>query len=179
MSRHSHSGRRLKYTLEMTDMVTSFVGVNTLLPNRLVRESIEDNTIPELSGYSLIRSEVPYGKGSRIDLLLENGHERCFVEIKNCTLVEDQVAYFPDAISTRGLKHLFELEKQVKAGSRCVMFYLIQRSDARVFKPADHIDINYGRALRSVNTAGVEIIVYDVQIDPVMVELRRPVPFEL
>ena len=179
LSRHNHPHRKLKYTLEMTDMETSLVGVNTMVPNKLVKESILEGRVKELSGCSSVRSEVPYGTSSRIDLLLEIGKQRCFVEIKNCTLVEDRVAYFPDAVSSRGLKHLFELQREVLAGNRCIMFYLIQRSDAQLFKPADHIDKDYGEALRRVFNDGVEIIVYDVNINLSEIVLNKPVPFKL
>ena len=179
LSRHNLPHRKLKYTLEMTDMGTSLVGINTMVPNRLVKESVLEGSVRELSGYTSVRSEVPYGTNSRIDLLLEKGKRQCFVEIKNCTLVEDQVAYFPDAVSSRGLKHLIELQRQAQAGNRCAMFYLIQRSDARLFKPADHIDRDYGEALRKVCADGVEIIVYDVALNLEEIVLNKPVPFEL
>jgi sugar fermentation stimulation protein A len=163
----------------MTDMGTSLVGVNTMVPNKLVKESVLQGCVSELSGYSSVRSEIPYGNNSRIDLLLENGKQQCFVEIKNCTLVEDRVAYFPDAVSTRGLKHLIELQRQVQAGNRSVMFYLIQRSDAKLFKPADHIDKDYGEALRRGFNNGVEIIVYDVKLDLNEIVINKPIPFDL
>jgi sugar fermentation stimulation protein A len=163
----------------MTDMGTSFVGVNTMVPNKLVKESIVEGRVRELSGYESVRSEVPYGTHSRIDLLLEEGKQQCFVEIKNCTLVEDRVAYFPDSVSTRGLKHLLDLQKEVQAGNRCIMFYLIQRSDAQLFKPADHIDKDYGEALRRVFNDGVEIVVYDVKLNSNEIVLNKAVPFEL
>jgi sugar fermentation stimulation protein A len=169
LSRHNNPARKLKYTVEMTQMNTSLVGINTQVPNHLVKESIINGKVPSLMGYSRVLSEIPYGKNSRIDLLLENGHQRCFIEVKNCTLVSDHSAYFPDAVSTRGLKHLLELERQVQAGDRCVMFYLIQRTDANIFKPADHIDPAYGKTLRRVFNNGVEI----------MVELNKPIPYRL
>jgi len=179
LSRHTSPTRKLKYTVEMTQMDTTLVGINTQVPNRLVKESIAMGKVPSLIDYSRILSEIPYGKNSRIDLLLENGHKRCFVEVKNCTLVADHVAYFPDAVSSRGLKHLLELERQVKAGDRCVMFYLIQRADAKIFKPADHIDPLYGKTLRSVFNNGVEIMVYDVSIDLTTIRLNKPIPYQL
>ena len=179
LSRHNNPARKLKYTLEMTHMDTTLVGINTQVPNRLLKESIIAGTVPSLMGYSRVLSEIPYGRNSRIDLLLENGHERCFVEVKNCTLVADHSAYFPDAVSSRGLKHLLELERQVQAGDRCVMFYLIQRTDATIFKPADHIDPAYGKTLRRVFNNGVEIMVYDVKIDLTMIELNNPIPYQL
>jgi len=179
LSRHNNPARKLKYTVEMTHMETSLVGINTQVPNHLVKESIALGKVPSLMDYSRISSEIPYGKNSRIDLLLENGHKRCFVEIKNCTLVADHIAYFPDAVSSRGLKHLLELERQVKSGDRCVMFYLIQRTDAKIFKPADHIDPVYGKTLRSVFNKGVEIMVYDVTIDLKTITLNKPIPYQL
>ena len=179
LSRHNNPARKHKYTLEMTHMDTTLVGINTQVPNRLLKESIIAGTVPSLMGYSRVLSEIPYGRNSRIDLLLEKSRERCFVEVKNCTLVTDHSAYFPDAVSSRGLKHLLELERQVQAGDRCVMFYLIQRTDATIFKPADHIDPAYGKTLRRVFNNGVEIMVYDVKIDLTMIELNNPIPYQL
>jgi len=179
LSRSDNLIRKLPYTIEMTRMGTTLVGVNTMVPNRLVKESIMAGRLPQLSGYHALRREVRYGTNSRIDLLLENGRERCYVEIKNCTLVADRVAYFPDAVSERGLKHLHELETQVKAGNRCVMFYLVQRMDAGEFRPADHIDPAYGKALRSACSKGVEIMVYNVQLDLENIELNKQLPYFL
>jgi sugar fermentation stimulation protein A len=179
LSRHNNPKRKLNYTVEMIKLPQTLVGVNTLVPNRLVRQAICDGKVQALSGYTSIRSEVPYGKNSRIDLLLENGKEQCFVEIKNCTLVENHVAYFPDAVSMRGQKHLAELQRQVQMGKRCVMFYLVQRTDARMFRPADHIDPAYGRKLRRAIRQGVEVIVYDVDIDHKHIDLRNPLPCEV
>lgn len=179
LSRHTNPTRKLTYTLEMTELSTSLVGINTQVPNHLVKESISNGKVSSLTGYSRVLSEIPYGNSSRIDLLLENGQKRCFVEVKNCTLVADRVAYFPDAVSSRGLKHLLELERQVQAGDRCVMFYVIQRTDANIFKPADHIDPAYGRTLRSVFNNGVEIMVYDVNIDLKTIELNKRIPYQL
>ena len=87
LSRHNRKERKLKYTWEMIDMPTSLVGVNTLVPNKLVKNAIMAGRVPALSGYENLRSEVGYGENSRIDLLLADGERRCFVEIKNSTLV--------------------------------------------------------------------------------------------
>jgi sugar fermentation stimulation protein A len=87
------------------------------------------------------------------------------VEVKNCTLVEKGIARIPDAVTSRGRKHLRELHKLKAAGARCIMFFLIQRMDAVLFKPADRIDPDYGRELRKAVDNGVEILVYDVKID--------------
>jgi len=179
LSRHNNPKRKLKYTWEMIEMPGSLVGTNTMVPNKLVKASIEAGKVPELAGFDSIRSEVKYGQNSRIDLLLENKDNRCFVEIKNCTLVMDGVALFPDAVTSRGLKHLVELQDQARMGDRSVMFYLVQRMDATLFKPADHIDPAYGRELRRVLKNGVEILAYDVFLDPEGIRLNRAVPFEV
>ncbi len=179
LARHNNQKRRLKYTWELIEMPNSLVGINTIVPNKLVKVSIEDGKIPELSGFDLVRSEVRYGQNSRIDLLLERGDNRCFVEVKNCTLVTDGVAYFPDAVTSRGLKHLIELQHQVRLGDRSVMFYLVQRMDAKLFRPADHIDSAYGRELRKAAENGVEIMVYDVVLNLQGIRLNNPLRYEI
>lgn len=179
LSRQNRPERKLKYTWELIDMPTSLVGVNTGVPNRLVKESIREGKVPALSEFNSIRSEVKYGENSRVDLLLEKLNNRCFVEIKNCTLVENSIACFPDAVTSRGLKHLKELQREVCSGNQAVMFYLVQRMDARVFRPADHIDPAYGRELRDAVRNGVDVLVYDVQIDLSGIVLNHPLPYEI
>jgi len=181
LSWHDNPRRKLKYTWEIIQMSDSLVGVNTLVPNRLVKTSIENGLVAELAGYEKIRSEVQTSKGSRLDLLLTDSRgAQCFVEIKNCTLVSEGVAYFPDAVTQRGHKHLKELERLVAEGNRCVMFYCIQRMDAECFRPADQIDAAYGEALRGAYLkGGVEILVYDVWMNLERIVLNRKIPFYL
>jgi sugar fermentation stimulation protein A len=179
LSRHNNPKRRLKYTWEMTEMPTSLVGVNTWVPNLLSKKWVMDQKLEELVGYEQVRSEVKYGQNSRIDLLLEKGDERCFVEVKNCTLVEDDTAYFPDAVTSRGLKHLVELQQQVREGHRAVMLYLIQRMDAKQFSPAHHIDPDYGKELRRAARNGIEISVCDVFLNLEGISLNKRLPYEL
>ena len=93
-------------------------------------------------------------------------------------MVVDGLASFPDAVTSRGLKHLVELQREVRSGARCVMFFLIQRTDAECFRPADHIDSAYGRELRKAVQKGVEIMVYDVSIDLHGIELNAPIRCE-
>jgi sugar fermentation stimulation protein A len=179
LSYHDVPSRTLKYTWEMIDMADSLVGINTGVPNRLVKLSIKAGKIKELSGFDSIKSEVRYGTNSRIDLLLEQDGEKCFVEVKNCTLVLDGTAYFPDAVTSRGLKHLTELQKEVSKGNRAVMFYLVQRMDAREFRPASHIDPAYGMELEKAKDSGVEILAYDVKIDLKGISINKKLPFRL
>lgn len=156
------------------------VGINTLLSNSLVAEAINDGTVKELSGYSEIKREVKYGQeNSRIDLLLIDQIDQkpdCYVEVKNVTLVDGQIAYFPDAVTKRGSKHLRELREMVEQGKRAIIFYCIQRSDANEFRPADDIDPEYSQLLREVISAGVEAIAYSAELSPTEVKLVKRVP---
>jgi sugar fermentation stimulation protein A len=180
LSLHDNPNRKYKYTWELIAMPTSLVGVNTLVPNRLVYKAIAQKRIPELSGYDIIQREVKISAHSRIDLMLtgRNG-DHCYVEIINCTLVTEGIAQFPDAVTTRGLKHITDLEKLADDGHRCMMFYFIQRMDAQVSRPADHIDPQYGRGLRQAVKNGIEVLAYDVRIDMQDIELNQNISCEL
>jgi sugar fermentation stimulation protein A len=180
LSYHDNPKRKLPYTWELIRMPTSLVGVNTQVPNRLTAQAIKVGDVAELAGYATVRREIKAGKHSRIDILLEAPDRRpCYVEVKNCTLVEDGMATFPDAVTVRGQKHLEELQGLVAAGCRCVMFYLIQRMDAKRFGPADHIDPTYGEKMRRAADNGVEILAYDVFIDLEGIRLNTQVPWDL
>jgi sugar fermentation stimulation protein A len=180
LSSHDNPKRKLKYTWELIKMPTSLVGVNTLVPNRLVVESIKAGIVTELAGYDRVDREVKINDHTRLDFMLTDLRgQHCYGEIKNCTLVNDSAAAFPDAVTARGLKHIAELEALAESGHRCVMFYFIQRMDAKVFKPADHIDPEYGKGLRRAVGRGVEILVYDVFIDLKGIRLNRRIPIQL
>ena len=171
--------RKLRYTLEMTYNGTCWIGINTMLPNKLAKEAIEKGIIKELRGYNEIKTEQKYGHNSRIDLLLLKNKEKCFVEVKNVTLVEENFFLFPDAVTERGLKHLNDLFAEVKKGNRAVMLYIIQRNDAEIFKPAHSIDPAYSKRLKEVHKAGVEILPYMADVSPNEIKLSRKVPFQL
>lgn len=171
--------RKLKYTWELIKMPTSLVGVNTLIPNRLVYKAIGDGMIKEFQGYDTIKREVNIGNHTRIDLVLNNETSQCYIEIKNCTLVTNGLAQFPDAVTQRGLKHLQELRKLSKKGHRGVIFFFVQRMDATVFRPAVEIDPDYGNLLKRVHHQGVEVVVYDVSIDLEGICINKPIPYEL
>lgn len=180
LSHHPDPRRKLKYTWEMIEMPGSLVGVNTLVPNRLVARALSDGQVPALRGYGDLKREVRVGERSRIDLMLADADRpSCYIEVKNCTLVADGQALFPDAVTARGRRHLEELQQLVADGFRCVMFFLIQRMDAEVFRPADRIDPAYGAALRRAVGRGVEILAYDVNIDLTAIRLNREIPCRL
>ncbi len=180
LSVHDNPKRKYPYTWELIDMPDSLVGVNTLVPNRLVKHAVSRDVIPQLRGYETVRSEVRVGANSRMDLMLSGpGASRCYVEIKNCTLVRERIALFPDAVTARGLKHLQELARHVGPQTRSVIFIFVQRMDAHAFEPAEAIDPAYGRGLRRAVAAGVELMAYDVRIDPEKIGLGRSLPCRL
>lgn len=177
---HNDTKRKLPYSLELIDAGTSLVGVNTALPNHMVQQSLQRGEIPQLSAYKNIRPEVKYGTNSRIDLLLQqNNLPDCYVEIKNTTLREDDAAVFPDAVTTRGQKHLDELVAMVQQGHRAVMFYLVQRSDCRFFRPGDDIDPAYGTKLRHAVQAGVDVLCYACDVTPQGITLHQQLEVRL
>ncbi len=174
LSSSNNPNRKLRYTWELVNINGLWVGINTALPNRLTSEAIKRGTIGELAGYDTIRPEVPYGKNSRIDLLLSNPAGLCYVEVKNVTLVEGNAARFPDAVTLRGQKHLHELMRTVREGNRGVIFFVVQRADACALAPADAIDPEYGRLLRLAVNDGVEAIAYQAHVNPEEIYLTRP-----
>jgi sugar fermentation stimulation protein A len=190
LSRSDNPRRKYPYTWELVQTPGGVLcGINTLRSNALVQEAIAAGRIAELGGYDSIRREVPYGaEGSRIDLLLESqtGLAPCYVEVKNVTLVEnegvgkegveDGTAYFPDAVSARGSKHLRELMAMVQAGYRAVIFFCVQRQDCQRVCPADHIDARYGETLRQALGSGVEALAYQAEVSESGIVLRRALP---
>jgi len=155
--------RKLKFTWELTKTKGGYIGVNTGRPNHIVFEAIESNIIPELTGYESHLQEKKYGKNSRIDILLESASKpQCFVEIKNTTLLHEGQLVFPDSVTSRGLKHIHELANEIKKGNRGVMFYLCNRPEGDLFSPAEHIDPEYAKALKTAYNKGLEILAYRV-----------------
>lgn len=174
-----NSERKYPLSWEMVEVRSEIlVGINTHLSNSLVAEAIENGIVSECQDYARIRREVQYGvENSRIDLLLEHGNKAdCYLEVKNVTLVQEGIAYFPDAISKRGSKHLRELQTIVMQGKRAVIFFCIQRNDVREIRPADHVDPEYGQRLREAINTGVEAVAYSACITPERIDLITPVP---
>ncbi len=180
LSRSSNAKRKYPYTWELVEVDDGvLVGINTGRSNALVREAIESGVIGELTGYESIRAEIRYGQeNSRADFLLTTGDEHCYLEVKNVTAaVRDGSALFPDAVSTRGTRHLRELMGIVREpGRRAVLCFCVQRCDVNEVRPADAIDPDYGRTLREALAAGVEAIAYRATLCPRAIALVEPIP---
>lgn len=132
LSKSENPGRKLKFTWELVRVDSNWVCVNTAITNRIVHEALQEGKISELAGYSEIKPEAVWGLHTRFDFLLQKGDSKCFVEVKNVTLAEQDVALFPDAITRRGTKHLNELLNVVHCGHRAVMVFLVNREDCRL-----------------------------------------------
>ena len=175
--------RKLPYTLELVGLpgaenggTTAWVGVNTLTPNRLLRAAFVAGRLPWAAGYTHFQAEAKRGQ-SRLDAVLNGpGLPPLWVECKNVTLVEDEVAAFPDAVSERGQKHLREMADIVASGERAAFFYCVQRPDGRCFGPADYIDPRYAELFRQTLAAGVEAHPHRAPVSPQGVGLGSELP---
>ena len=162
---HDNPKRKLKYTLELTLINENLICTNTGVANKIAIEAIKNGTIKELQNYTSLKPEQKYGQNSRIDILLENENEKCYVEVKSVSLKIDDYLAFPDAVTSRGTKHLNELYEMTLQGHRAVMLYIIQRTDNLPFRLACEIDKKYCELFNEVTKKGVEVLVYQSNID--------------
>lgn len=172
VSKSDNEKRKLAYTLELTKIEDNLICTNTSNANKIAIEAIQKGVIKELEGYDSIKPEQKYGKNSRIDILLESDNgKKCYVEVKSVTLRIGDTLAFPDAVTSRGTKHLEELLSMVEAGHRAVMLYVIQRSDKLPFRIANEIDKKYYEKFIEVTAKGVEVLVYQADISLEKIEL--------
>ncbi len=177
LSQSDKAQRKYAYTLEMIRVGDTWVGVNTARANKLVAEAILLGRIDELRSIERIAAEVKTSSHTRLDLHLTEGTRNIYMEVKTCSLVINGCAMFPDAITTRGTKHLQELIRLVKEGSEACIFFLVQRMDADRFAPAVHIDAEYGKNLHDAIVAGVKVLIYQAHVSPQGIDVVRPIPF--
>ena len=175
---HDNPKRKLKYSWQAVHMPDGWVGIHTGQANRLVEEAVRNGVIAELQGYDSLKSEQRYGERSRIDFLLESENRpSCYVEVKNVTLLlDDGIVGFPDAATSRGVKHILELERMVSEGKRAVLIYCVQRASAEKVAPADRFDPVYAGALRQAVANGLEVYAYRAELKPDAFFLNRSLP---
>ncbi|TDO95735.1 DNA/RNA nuclease SfsA [Marinomonas balearica] len=178
VSKSDNPKRKLAYTWELVEVDGQFLAcINTSRPNKLVGEAIAAGVVSELHGYNEMKAEVKYGKNSRIDWLLSNGDGKCYVEVKNVTLLESNgQGYFPDAVTDRGRKHLYELIQMVEEGNRAVLFFCVSHTGITSVTAAEHIDIKYAQSLKEAIEKGVEVIAYRVDISTDGMSIAASVP---
>jgi sugar fermentation stimulation protein A len=172
VSKSDNPARKLAYTWEMiqvSEPSPTWVGVNTALPNQVIKAALAAHLFSELGPYDQVRAEVPYGTGSksRIDFLLapEAPDRSIYLEVKNTTWAQGPIALFPDTVTTRGQKHLLELT-QLLPQARSVMLYFINRGDCAYFAPGDVADPQYGELLRIALDRGLEILPCRFEVMP-------------
>jgi len=172
-------GRKTEYTLEMVNTNDTWVGVHTSLPNQLAATVIDRDLtgVLELDGLRVIKREATFGD-SRFDILVGDETRTCYVEVKNVTYRQETTALFPDAVTTRGAKHLRTLMKAMDEGHMAVNIYCIQRSDCASFAPAIDIDPEYAETFHEAREAGVIMVPLLFHVTPVEIQLMGLVPIE-
>ena len=176
ISKSNDPNRKLKYTLELIKVKDSLVGVNTILANKIVLESLKNKSIKELSEFNNIKTEAVYDKNTRFDFLLKKKNRKIFLEVKNVTLsTEKGIAEFPDAITSRGTKHLLKLLEAKKRGFESYILYLIQRENCKQFKISDIIDVKYKKTFLNVKKRGVKTLCYNCKLSLQEIKINKPV----
>ena len=171
--------RKLKYTLQIVEVNKNKIGINTLLTNKIVQEALNQKKIKELNKFKNIKSEVKFTEKTRFDFYLTNEKEKCFLEVKNVTLIRDNsTAEFPDAITFRGTKHLDELIKAKKKGYKAYMLYLIQIEGCNSFKIAKDIDQEYKIMFDKALKNRVKVLCYDCKLNNEEIKLNKQIKYE-
>ena len=164
--KNSNPKRKLKYGLEMIRAKKNLVGVNTHMANKIVSHGLSNNLIKELENNDSIESEVFFNKETRFDFFITKNSQKSFVEVKNVTLFRDEkTAEFPDAITTRGSKHLITLIDAIKKGYKAYLIFLVQIQNMEKFKIAKDIDSEYYRNYLAAKKAGVNFLAYRCKIN--------------
>ena len=163
--KHDNPKRKLKFGLEIIKAQKNLVGVNTHMANKIVNHGLSNNLIKELKNNDMIKSEVFFNKETRFDFLLKKNKQKIFLEVKNVTLFRDnKSAEFPDAITSRGSKHLLTLIDAIKKGYKTYLLFLVQIQNMENFKIASDIDIDYYKNYLTAKKAGVNFLAYRCNI---------------
>lgn len=173
-------GRSLPFGWRLVELDGGHLaGIDTAVPNRIVREALESRAIPAFAGYAQVRPEQPYGTHSRVDFLLQGGGlPDLYLEVKNAHLRRaGDWAEFPDCVTARGARHLAELARMVAAGHRAALLYVVQRTDCRRLRLAADFDPGYAAAARAARAAGVEMLCHGTRITQACVALGEPLPY--
>ena len=168
--------RKLKYTLQILKTSNNTVGVNTHLANKLVKEGLQNNTLLEFKNLDKINTEIFYNKETRFDFLVEKNKKKIFIEVKNVTLIRDgKTSEFPDAITTRGSKHIKTLMDAHKKGYECYVLFLVQIKNCKYFKIANDIDNEYYKNYKLAKKSGVKFIAYNCKVGPKEIKINNKI----
>ncbi len=176
----SHSNnpkRKYAWTLEMVKENNTWIGINTMRTNKIIKEALENKTINDFGNIISIKPEIKVSAKSRLDFCLQTEAGQVYIEVKNCSLAQNNTAMFPDAVTSRGTKHLEELLRLYKNNHRAALIFCVQRTDCTSFKPAAEIDPIYAKTLKKVWQHGVEVLVYQAQVTPEEINITGKLPF--
>ena len=174
VSKNNNPKRKLKFTLEIIKVKNNLVGVNTHLANKIVYHGLSNNLINELVECEHIRPEFFFNKETRFDFFIEKKNQKIFVEVKNVTLFrKGQIAEFPDAITSRGSKHLKALVEAIKKGYKSYLLFLVQIQNTEYFKIAKDIDKEYYQNYLIAKKAGVQFLAYRCIVDPKEIKIEK------
>jgi sugar fermentation stimulation protein A len=180
LSKSNNPKRKLKYTLQIIEDQKSKVGVNTHLTNKIVLHALKNNLIKEFSKNIEIKSEIKFGENTRFDFLISKKKYKAFIEAKNVTLSRNKnIAEFPDAVTSRGLKHINELIKASRQGYEIFILYLIQRNDCKSFKIAKDIDPDYSNSLAKAVKKKLNVLCYDCKFLSKGIKLNKKIKFKI
>ena len=174
ISKNDNPKRKLKYTLEIIKVKRNLVGVNTHFANKIAYHGLSNNLIRELVNNDNIKSEVYFNNETRFDFFIEKKKKKIFVEVKNVTLFRDlKVAEFPDAVTSRGSKHLKTLIEAKKKGYEAYLLFLIQIQGVESFKIANDIDKEYYENYLLAKKAGVKFLAYRCKISAKAIKIEK------
>ncbi len=180
LSRSNNPNRKLKYTLEIIENNNSKVGINTHSTNKIVLNALQNNLIDEFKNISNIKPETKFGTNTRFDFLISNKKSKIFIEVKNVTLSRrKKIAEFPDAVTTRGLKHINELLKASEKNYKIYILFLVQRDDCKFFSIARDIDPDYSKALNKAVKKKLNILCYDCKFSSKGIKLNNKIKLKL
>ena len=168
--------RKLKYTLQILKTSKNVIGVNTHLANKLVHEGLQNNTLLEFKNLDKIVTEKFYNKETRFDFLVEKNKKKIFIEVKNVTLIRDgKTSEFPDAITTRGSKHIKTLMDAHKKGYECYVLFLVQIENCKYFRIAKDIDKEYYENYKLAKKSGVKFIAYNCKVGSKEIKIDKKI----
>ena len=178
-SKTDNPKRKLKFTAQIIKVDKSLVGINTHLSNKIVLEALKFKKIKPLAQFNIIKTEVKFSDHTRFDFLISNDVKKCFLEVKNVTLIrKSNIAEFPDSITSRGTKHLNELIKAKKKGFDSYILYLIQRDDCNSFKIAKDVDEEYKIAFDNALKNKVNILCYDCNLNSKEIKINKQIFYD-
>ena len=180
LTKSDNPNRKLKYTLQIIENNKSKVGVNTHLTNKIVLNALENNLIKEFNKDIKIKPEVRFGESTRFDFLISKKNYKAFIEVKNVTLKrKPKIAEFPDAITSRGAKHINELIKASKKGYKIYIAFIIQREDCNQLSIASDIDPEYSQILSKAIRNKLKVLCYDCKFSSKGIKLNKKIKFKI